>query len=90
MLVNHFWKCFIREYLATLMKRAKWRSKTRQLQIGGVVLLVDYSAPRGKWEIGRISKVFPGQEGAVRNVQVKTTIGEYKRSVQRCCPLIEQ
>lgn len=72
------------------MKRAKWRSKTRQLQIGGVVLLVGYSAPRGKWEIGRISKVFPGQEGAARNVQVKTTIGEYKRSVQRCCPLIEQ
>lgn len=89
MLVNHFWKRFIRENLTTLMKRAKWRSKTRQLQID-VVLLVDYSAPRGKWEIGRISEVFPGQDGAVRNMQVKTTKGEYKRSVQRCCPVIEQ
>ena len=88
MLVNHFWKRSIREYLPTLMKRVKWRSKTRQLQIGDV-LLVDYSAPRGKWEIGRISKVFPGQDSVVRNVQVKTTNGEYKRSVQRCCPLIE-
>ena len=35
-------------------------------------------------------KVFPGQDGVVRNVQVKTTKGEYKGSVQRCCPLIEQ
>lgn len=90
MLVNHFWKPFVREYLPTLMKRAKRRSKTRQLQTGDVVLLVDYSSPRGKWEIGRISKVFPGQDGVVRNVQVKITKGEYKRSVQRCCPSIEQ
>ena len=45
MLVNHFWKSFILEYPPTLMKRAKWRSKTRQLQMGDVVLLVDYSAP---------------------------------------------
>lgn len=90
MLVYHFWKPFVREYLPTLMKRAKRRSKTRQLQTGDVVLLVDYSSPRGKWEIGRISKVFPGQDGVVQNVQVKSTKGEYKRSVQRCCPLIEQ
>lgn len=78
MLVNHFWKRFIRKYLPTLMKRAKWHSKTRQLQIGDVVLLVDYSAPRGKWEIARILKVFPGQDGVERNAQVKTTNGEYK------------
>ena len=44
--------------------------------VGDVAFFVDYSAPRGKWEIGRISKVFLGQDGVVQNVQVKTTKGE--------------
>ena len=81
MLVNHFWKRFIREYLSTLMRRAKWQSRTRQMQVGDVVLLVDYSAPRRKWDLARVTKVFPGPDGVVRNVQVKTSKGEYKRSV---------
>ena len=62
MLMNHFWKHFIHEYLPTLMRRAEWQSKTRQMQVGDVVLLVDYSAPRGKWNLARVTKVFPGPE----------------------------
>ena len=90
MLLNHFWKRFVREYLPTLMRRAKWQLKTRQLQVGDVVLLVDYNAPRGKWDLARVTDVFPGPDGVVRNVQVKTSKGEYKRSIQKCCPLIEK
>ena len=75
MLLNHFWKRFVREYLPTLMRRAKWQLKTRQLQVGDVVLLVDYNAPRGKWDLARVTDVFPGPDGVVRNVQVKTSKG---------------
>ena len=89
MLVNHFWKCFVREYFPTLIKRAKWRIKGRQLQAGDVVLLVDYSTARGKRDLGKIIEVFPGSDGIVRNVKVKTAKGEYKRSVQKCYPLVE-
>ena len=90
MLLNHFWKRFIREYIPTLTRRAKWQLKTRQLQVGDVVLLVDYRVPRGKWNVARVTDVFPGPDGVVRNVRVKTSTGVYDRSIQKCCPLIEQ
>ena len=45
---------------------------------------------RGKWDLARVTDVFPGPDGVVRNVQVKTSKGEYKRSIQKCCPLIEK
>ena len=45
MLLNYFWKRFVREYLPKLMRRAKWQLKRRQLQVGDVVLLVDNNAP---------------------------------------------
>ena len=47
-------------------------------------------APRGKWDLARVKDVFSGPDGGVRNVQMKTSKGEYKRSIQKCCPLIEK
>jgi len=72
------------------MRRAKWQLKTRQLQVGDVVLLGDYNTPRGIWDLVRVTDVFPGPDGVVRNVQVNTSMGEYKRYIQKCCPLIEK
>ena len=72
------------------MRRAKWQLKTRQLEVDDVVLLVDYNAPRGKWDLSRVTDVFPGPDDVVRNVQVKTSKGEYKQSIQKCCQLIEK
>ncbi|XP_046555837.1 uncharacterized protein LOC124265090 [Haliotis rubra] len=89
MLVQQFWKRFIREYMPTLMRRAKWRIQGRQLQVGDVVLLVDYNSSRGKWDLARIVEVFPGHDGVVRNVKVKTKNGQYQRSIQKCCLILE-
>ena len=55
MLLNHFWKWFVREHLQTLMRRAKWHLRTRQLKVRDVVLLVDYNSPRGKWDLAQIT-----------------------------------
>ena len=88
-LVQRFWERFIREYLPTLQKRGKWRLKERQMKIGDLVLMVDYETPRGKWKLARVEEVYPGKDGVVRNVLVKSQHGHYKRSVQRLCVLIE-
>ena len=40
--------------------------------------------------MARVIEVFPGKDGIVRNVKVKTKMGEYKRSVQKCCTLLEE
>ena len=47
------------------------------------VVLADPNALRGKWETGRIVQVFPGQDGLVRNVMVKTTKGTYSRPISK-------
>ncbi|XP_064614545.1 uncharacterized protein LOC135478203 [Liolophura sinensis] len=90
MLVQQFWKRFVHEYIPTLTKRSKWQRKGRQLQVDDIVLLTEINVPRGKWNLGRIVETYQGQDGIVRNVKVKTQYGEYKRSVQKCCPILEQ
>ena len=89
MLVNHFWNRFVKEYMPTLMKRSKWQHKGKQLQVGDIVLVIESGTPRGKWNLSRIFEVYPGSDGVVRNVKVKNQHGEYKRSVQKCCLILE-
>ena len=89
-LVQLFWSRFQREYLQTLMQRTKWKRKERLLKIGDVVLMVDEKVNRGKWNLARIIQVFRGNDGVIRNVKLKTKTGEYKRSVQKCCPILEE
>ena len=41
------------------------------------------NAIRGKWNVSRIVEVYPGQDGKVRNVRVKTRTGEYQRPITK-------
>ena len=84
-LVQVFWSWFQREYFQTLMRRTKWERKERQFKVGDTVLLIDDNLPR--WNMGRVTEVFPGKDSIVRNVKVKSKTGEYKRSVLRCCSI---
>ena len=89
-LVQLFWSRFQSEYLQTLMRRTKWKRKERPLKIGDVVLMVEENVNRGKWNLARVIEVFPGNDGVIRNVKLKMKTGEYKRSVQKCCPILEE
>ena len=48
-----------------------------------VVTFADTNAIRGKWTLGRITKVYPAPDGNVRNLKVKTSNGEYDRPVTK-------
>ena len=72
------------------MRREKWKQKERQFKIGDIVLMVDENVSRGKWNLARLIEVFPGKDGVIRNVKLKTKSGEYKRSVHKCCPILEK
>ena len=67
----------------TLVPRKKWQVERRNVQVNDVVLVADSNTVRGKWSIGRITEVFPGPDGRVRNVKVKTSAGEYSRPVTK-------
>ncbi len=49
------------------------------LQVDDMVLLVDERNAPLQWPIGRVTAVFPGNDGHVRAVNVRTQKGEYKR-----------
>ncbi|KAL9968821.1 hypothetical protein ACROYT_G020955 [Oculina patagonica] len=86
-LINKCWRRWMKEYLSTLNTRSKWVDQKRNVAPGDVVLLVDTSNPKGQWPLGRIQEVFPGPDGQVRVVRVRTAGKDYVRPITKFCPL---
>ena len=82
-LADLFWKRWVREYLPTLAKRAKWRQEASNVKQGDVVIIVDHQHPRGLWPRGVGETVYEGEDGIVRSVIVKTAHGRLHRSVRK-------
>ncbi|UYV69062.1 hypothetical protein LAZ67_6002216 [Cordylochernes scorpioides] len=57
------------------------------IKIGTLVLLKEDNLPPLKWRMGRINQVYPGEDGLVRVVSVKTANGDLRRAVAKVCPL---
>ena len=75
-IVDSCWKRWTRYVFPTLVPRKKWHVENRNT-------VADMNAVRGKWAVGRVTKVYPGADGRVRNVTVKTATGEYSRPVTK-------
>ena len=84
-----FWKRWIREYLPFLQERQKWLFPERSVQVGDVVLVVDPSAPRGSWPLGRVQAVFPDKKGLVRSAEVKTKCTTLVRPITKLVMVLE-
>jgi hypothetical protein len=82
-LVDSFWKRWSRDVYPSLVLRKKWQVERRNVQVNDVVTYIDDNAIRGKWMLGRIVEVYPGQDGRIRNVRVKTSVGQYIRPVTK-------
>ena len=80
--VDKFWVIWSSEYLRSL---PPWRgvSQGHTLREGSVVLVEADHRPRLQWPLGIITRVFPGKDGLIRTVEVKTSSGKLVRSVQR-------
>ncbi|XP_052281199.1 uncharacterized protein LOC127878708 [Dreissena polymorpha] len=59
----------------------------RDIKIGEVVLIITPETTRGNWPLGRILKVYPGQDGRVRVVHIQVGSSTMTRSVTKLCPL---
>lgn len=84
-----FWRRWLREYLPQLQERQKWVCPRRNLQVGDVVLVVDDTAPRNSWMLGRVQRTMPDKEGFVRRAEVKTKTGSYLRPISKLCLILE-
>ena len=86
-LLKMFWKRWRREFLPRINVRKKWFHPRHNLKRGDVVMMVEPDASRGDWPLGRVTEVYPGEDGLVRVVRVKSRNNEYVRPIHRICPL---
>ena len=82
---QQLWKRWSTDYLNSLQQRNKWRSQQPDLQPGMLVLLREDNLPPMFWRLAIISETFPGLDGHVRVVKVKTSSGQFKRPI---CKLV--
>ena len=82
-LVQHFWTRWSKEYLNTLQARTKWQHVKPNLQTDDIVILRPEKHFSCHWPLAKIIETFPGEDGRVRVVKIKTATGIYKRAVTR-------
>ena len=63
-------------------KQAKFQPKR-----GDVVIVQSESKDRGSWSLAIVEETYPGKDGVVRAVLVKTPNGTLERAVQQLYPL---
>ena len=62
---NEFWRRFIKEYIKSLNKQAKWFRDQRNFGVCNLVLIHQNNIPRSHWPLDRITKVFPSNNNFV-------------------------
>ena len=88
-IANCFWSRWVREYVPMLQHRHKWLLNRRNLAVNDLVLVVDNTLPRCRWLLGRVTKVFPGEDARVRTAEVNTKTSRLVRPVTKLCLLEE-
>jgi hypothetical protein len=73
--------------LNSLQQRSKWRSQQPDLQPGMLVLLREVNLPPMSWKLAIISETFPGLQGHVTVVTVKTSSGQFKQLIHKLVAL---
>ena len=87
-LVRHFRKRWSVEYLTTIRKYSKWHHKTRNLEVGDIVLMQEDNLFTTKWPLAKVIRVYEGRDGVVRVALVKTSRGSYNRPVNKLALLL--
>ena len=70
-----------------LVQRRKWNYPTQNLNVGNLVVIQTDNIPRSHWPLGCIIKTYPGVDGVVRTVKVKTPSNDLLRPAQKLCLL---
>lgn len=86
-LADVFWRRWTKEYLPTLQESKKWTQSKENLRVGDMVLVSDENNPRNLWPLARVVETFPGKDGKVRTVKVKTRSSEMVRPIHKLCLL---
>ena len=75
-------------FTPNLQPRSKWFKPRENVTIGDIVLVIDPDVPRSHWKMAKVIEVYPGIDGLVRSVKIKTSQGEYNRPITKLCLLV--
>ena len=89
-LSQDLWLKWYGAYLQSLQARHKWESASRNLQVGDVVLLKDQSFATPHWPLAAVQRVFPGEDGLVRVVEIRCKGKLYRRPVTKLTLLVAE
>ena len=84
-----FWRRWISDYLPSLLPWKKWLTNDLAIKVGDVVLIIDEQAPRNIWRKGVVGQTFPGNDGEIRVVEIKTANGFLKRPSRKLIKFAE-
>lgn len=88
-LADHFWARWLKEYLPTLLpRRIDGTHAPRDLQVGDAIIIADSTMPRGTWPRGEVIRTFPGPDGRVRIIEVRTNGGILRRPSSKAILLV--
>jgi putative ribosome biogenesis GTPase RsgA len=86
---KNLWNRWRREYLTALREKHNLTHQTTKLKVlvGDVVIVKSDDKNRGNWPLGIVQQVFPGKDGVIRAVKLKTAKGTLERPVQHLYPM---
>lgn len=86
---DKMWSRWQREYLTALRERHNLTHAVTKFQPkkGDVVIVKTDSKNRGTWPLAIVNEVYPGSDGVIRAVQLKTAKSMLERPVQHLYPL---
>lgn len=82
-LADVFWSRWVREYLPELQHRREPHAKGAPIDVGNLVLIADGTLPRNSWPRGEVIATYPGPDGEVRAVDVRTNKGVLRRPTKK-------
>lgn len=86
-LMQQFWKRWANEYLHRLQQRPKWVQEKPNIEPGNIVIIKDDNLPPAQWMLGRVLKIYPGQDQLVRVADIQCKSSILKRPIHKLCLL---
>lgn len=84
---QQFWEKWHQEYVTQLIERTKWYQRKEDIHVGCVVLVKMDNLPPTHWPLRKITAVFNGADGHVRNVEVQIGNTNYRRGISKVAVL---
>ena len=89
-LSQDIWVRWRKSYLQSLQSRHKWEQTKPNIREGDIVLLKDSSLSMPHWPMGRVKRVFPGEDELVRVVELCCKNKTYRRPIHKVVLLVSQ